>query len=78
MSDYQKILDELKTRRDELALQIHLGTKEAQDEFARLEAEWETFAAKAKLEETAEGLGDALSGVGEELKKGFERLKKAL
>ena len=78
MSDYHKILDELKTRRDELALQIHLGTKEAQDEFARLEAKWEEFAAKAKLEDTAEGLGEALSGVGEELKKGFERLKKAL
>ncbi len=78
MSDYQKILDDLKTRRDELALQIHLGTREAQDEFARLESEWEAFAAKAKLEETAEGLGEALSTVGEELKKGFERLKKAL
>ena len=44
----------------------------------RLEAEWNEFAAKAKLEQSAEEIGQALGTVGEELKKGYERLKKAL
>lgn len=78
MTDYSKMLDELRTRRDELKLKIHLGTKEAQDEFDKLEAQWDEFAAKAKLEESAEGLGQALGTVGDELKKSYERLKKVL
>ena len=78
MSDYSKMLEELKTQRDELKLKIHLGTKEAQEEFKKLEARWEKFSSKAGLEETSEGLGEALSLLGSELKKGFERLKKAL
>ena len=78
MSDYSKMLEELKTQRDELKLKIHLGTKEAQEEFKKLEARWEKFSSKAGLDETAEGLGEALSLLGSELKKGFERSKKVL
>ena len=78
MSDYEKLLEELKTRRDELALKIHLGTREAQDEFEKLEAQWNEFASKAKLDDSAEGIGQALGTLGDELKKSYERLKKAL
>ena len=78
MTDYQALLADLKTRRDELKLQMHLATREARDEFEKLEAQWEEFAAKAKLHESAEGLGEALESVGTELKKSYERLRKAL
>ena len=78
MSDLSKMLEDLKTRRDELKLKIHLGTKEAQEEYEKLEAQWDNFAAKAKLDESAEGLGEAVGLVGEELKNSYERLKKAL
>jgi hypothetical protein len=33
MNDFDDLLDELKQKRDELRLKIHLGSKEAQDEF---------------------------------------------
>ena len=45
MADIDKVLAELKQKRDELALQIHLGSKEAQDEWAALEKKWEKFSA---------------------------------
>ena len=78
MTDHSKFLEEIKTHRDELKLKIHLGTKEVQEEYGKLEAQWNQFAAKAKLGESAEGLGEALGSVGEELKKSYKRLKKAL
>ena len=76
--EFRQLLEELKTRRDELALKIHLGTREAQDEFDKLEAQWNEFSAKAKLDESADGIGQALGALGDELRKGYERLKKAL
>ena len=36
MADIEKMIAELKQKRDELALQIHLGSKEAQDEWEAL------------------------------------------
>jgi hypothetical protein len=78
MPDFSKMLEELKTQRDELRLKIHLGSQDAQDEFKKLEAKWDEFSKNAGLEETTEGLGEALSSLGSELKSGFERLKKAL
>jgi len=78
MADIDKLIEELKTKRDELALQIHLGSKEAQDEWNELEAKWNDFSAKAKLEDTADGLSSAAELLSDELKQGYERIKKAL
>ena len=78
MVDISKIAEELKQKRDELKLQIHLGSKEAQQEWEKLEAKWDDFSAKAKLEESAESVGSALGLLGDELKQGYDRLKKAL
>ena len=78
MADMDKILGELKRMRDELALQIHLGTKEAQDEWAELEEKWEKFSADAKLEASAGEIGAAVGNLGDELKTAYERIKKAL
>lgn len=76
--DMDKILGELKRMRDELALQIHLGTKEAQDEWSDLEEKWEKFSADAKLKSSAGDIGAAVGSVGDELKAAYERIKKAL
>lgn len=77
-SDLDKLMAELKQKRDELALQIHLGSKEAQQQWEELEDQWNEFAAKARLQESAEDIGAAASGLGDELAKGYDRLKKAL
>jgi len=66
-------------------VQMNLATREAKDEWEELEAKMEEFTAKAKnfaedaqIKETGEGLGDALGQLGGEIKKGYERLWKAV
>lgn len=78
MSDLDDILDDLRQKRDELRLQMHLASKEAQDEWDELEEKMEEFSTKAKLDETGQGLGKALGQLGHEIKLGYERLWKAV
>ena len=85
MTDINSLLEELKQKRDELRVQMHLASKEIKEEWEELEEKMEDFSGKAKqfandakLKETGEGLGDALGKVGHELKLGYERLKKAM
>lgn len=78
MSELDDIVADLKQKRDELRLQMHLASKEAKDEWEELEEKLEEFTAKAKLDETGEGLGKALGQVGNELKLGYERILKAV
>ena len=85
MADLQKLLEELKQKRDELRVQMHLASKEIKEEWEELEEKMEDFSGKAKkfaddakLKETGEGLGEALGNVGHEIKLGYERLKKAM
>ena len=78
MSDLDDLVDQLKQKRDELRVQMHLASKEAQDEWEELEEKMTTFTVKAKLGETGEGVGDALGQLGHELKKGYDRVKDAI
>ena len=78
MDDFDDLVQDLKRARDELRLQIHLASKEAQDEWHELEEKMEGFASKARLEETGEGIGQALGQLGNEIKAGYARLRDAL
>lgn len=85
MTDFKDLYDELKQRRDEIRLQIHLASREVKDDWDELEEKMQDFsqqakrfAEDAKIRETGEGLGDALSHVGHELKLGYERIRDAL
>lgn len=78
MADIDKIISELKQTHDELKLQIHLGSKELQDEWAALEEKWNTFEAKAKLGESMDDIGDAAGNLGGELADAFRKIKAAL
>jgi len=85
MTDFDDLVDELKQKRDDLRLQIHLASKEVKDEWEDLEEKMHDFSGKAKkfsndakLKETGEGIGDALATVGHELKQGYDRIKKAI
>ena len=78
MTEIDDIIAELKQKRDELVVQMHLASKEAKDEWEELEEKLEDFTAKAKLDETGEGVGKALGQLGNELKLGYERILKAV
>ena len=75
--------EQLKRQRDELRVKLHLGKADAKDEWARLERQWEELkpkleAARQEAGKTAESVGSALSVAVEELKKGYERIRKLL
>jgi len=78
MSEFDDIIADLKRQRDELRLQLHLASREAKDEWEELEDKLEVFTAKAKLGETGSGLGKALGQLGNELKLGYQRIRKAV
>lgn len=78
MATIDDLLQDLKTLRDELELKIHLGSRDAQEEWHRLEERWNEFSAKARVDESAEGISSALRLLKDELVRGYERVRKAL
>lgn len=79
-SEYEKLLDELATQRDELRVRMHLAKNEAKDEWERLEHKWTELRSKAKVvgreaERTAGEVGAALRLAAQELKRGYERVR---
>jgi hypothetical protein len=83
LENLQKVCEELKRQRDELQVKLHLAKAEARDEWARLELRWEE--AKTKLDiirreanKTNETVSIGLSLVLNELKNGYDRIRKSL
>lgn len=81
---WDEMMARLKQERDELALKIHLGRKDLQSEWETLEAKWNEMKAlkgppiKEAASQTAQGVGAAIDLAAEELKKGYEKLRKLL
>jgi len=78
MGEFEDLVADLKQKRDELRLQMHLASKEAQDEWEELEEKMQEFSSRAELGRTSEGLGDALGKLGQEPKLGYKRLRNAI
>lgn len=85
MSDLDDLVEDLKQKRDEVRVQINLASREIKDEWKDLEEKMDEFTGKvsqfagdAQLKETGEGLGQALGEVGNELKRGYERIRDAI
>jgi predicted nuclease with TOPRIM domain len=78
MADLKKMHEDVKRAHDELALKVHLASRDLQDEWSRLEQRWKEFEAKAQLQRTAKDLGAAVEILGSELKSAYTRLHKAL
>ena len=85
MADETGKLDALKESieqlRDEIKLKAHLGKAEAVEELEKLEKKWDFFLEQYKpvAEEagkTAENTGAALGLVADEIKAGYERIRK--
>jgi len=81
---WNDLVAKLQQERDELALKVHLGKKEAIAEWDKLEASWNRLKAvkgpplKEAASETVAGVGSALETAAAELKKGYEKLRKIL
>lgn len=78
-----KLMEILKQRRDELSVQMHLGKAEAKDLWKETEDKWRHL--RNQLDKIDEDTGDASKDVGaaailiaEEIKQGYERLRKLL
>jgi hypothetical protein len=54
MLHIDSLIDELKQARDELRLQIHLGSRDLQYEWAKLEPKWNECLKETDLERSAE------------------------
>ena len=78
MAEFDDLVTDLKQKRDELRLKMHLASKEVQDEWEELEDKMQEFSSRAELGKTSEGLGDALTRLGEELKLGYKRIRNAI
>ncbi len=82
-TDFDDLFDTLERARDEIELKIHLAAADARDEWEDLEKQWRRLRGRLDTigrvaENTAGDVGDALEQLGRELKKGYERLRKAL
>ena len=78
MSDMNEWLDALKKQRDEMLLQMHLGSKEAKDEWKELMAEWDKFLNNSELDKSAEEVGEAAKQLGLKMKDAYDRARKAI
>jgi hypothetical protein len=78
MPDLEQIYEDAKRTRDEIALKIHLGSRDLQDEWERLEKRWKEFERKAELDRTAKDVGAAAETFGSELKSAYARIRQAL
>jgi len=81
--DLQRLVDELKEQRDELRVRLHLAKAEARDEFEKLEKRWEH--ARGRLAvigreagEASKDVGDAARLVLDEIKTGYQRIRKLI
>ena len=81
---WDEVMAKLKQEREELALKVHLGKKEAAAEWEKLEAKWHEVTARTTppvedaVDETTVGVGLALELAAEELRKGYEKIRKLL
>ena len=78
MSDVAKWMADLKQARDELRVQLHLGAKDAEDEWDGLMKDWDAFLSSAQFEKSEEEVGEAARDLGLKMKAAYDRFKKAV
>lgn len=81
--DLDKMLGDLRQKRDELKIKIHLAKTEAGDEWAVAEKKWAQLKTKTASLTTTSGevakeLGETIKEIGENLMNGYERISKIM
>lgn len=75
MTDFDDWMKELRTKRDELKLKLHLASKDAEDEWDELVADWDKFVQETQLDKSAEEVGEAAKELGLRMKAAFDRVR---
>ena len=78
-----ELISTLRQQRDELKLQIHLGSTEAKDEWEKLEEKYQQLTddyepLRHAVDETTSDVWESLKLVAGEIKDGFHRIRKSL
>ena len=81
--EFDRLMDKLKTERDQINVKMHLASMEAKEEFAEAEKKWGQMKIKAAeiaddAVETSEEYIVKAKIVGEELKETYHRIAKRL
>lgn len=79
----EEIIKKLKQERDELKVKMHLASMDAKDDYDRISGKVDQLTdqyepVKDAVEETAENVFSALGLVADELKEGFQRVRKSI
>ena len=77
------LIRKLKQQRDELALQMHLGKEDLKDDWDAVQHKLDQLTQRFEplnkaVAETSEDVWDSLKLVGQEIKEGFQRIRKSL
>ena len=81
--EFDKLVTQLKSGRDEIALKIHLASMDAKEDFESAEKIWDKFKVKVneladESKETSEELITKAKIVGEELKETYNRINERI
>jgi putative heme degradation protein len=81
--EMQELAADLRQSRDELRVEMALAKAEIRDDWEELEKQWQRFSQQLKhagheAADAGEDVGGALSLLGQELKNGYARIRKAL
>lgn len=74
--DLDKLLENMKTLRDEIRVQMHLAKAEMKDEWDTLESKFEDM--EAKLGDAAEETRQTVNVIADELNDAYKRIKARL
>ena len=74
--DLDKLLENMKTLRDEIRVQMHLAKAEMKDEWDTLESKFEDM--EAKLVDAAEETRQTVNVIADELNDAYKRIKARL
>ena len=82
-NEIDNLIEGIKQQRDELKLQLHLGKTEVRDEWEKAEHKLEQIRSKAdtvrhEMGDASEDVLAAIKITAEEIKKGYERIRKVL
>jgi hypothetical protein len=81
--NFNDMIEKLREQRDDINVKIHLANMEVRDEWQELEQKWGQLVDKTKhlnkeVEPTVESVHAAISLLGEEIKEGYRKVKRAL
>ncbi len=77
MSEFDNWVADLKQKRDELEVKLHLASKDAEDEWDSLVSDWDKFVRETQLDKSADEVGEAARELGLRMKAAFDRMKQS-